>query len=436
MNIDSRIKSQIKVLVEKHFSSQPESEFKLGSTRIPLIAPSFGAEEIIEAIDSMLTTQVTMGEKVNKFESMFAKYIGVKHALMVNSGSSANLIVLSALTNPLFRYRMKQGDEVITPAVTWATTVWPISNCNLVPVLVDVDMHTFNINVEEIEKAITDKTRAIMPVHLLGNPCNMKEIMRIAKKHKLFVIEDACEAHGAEFCEQKVGSFGDFSTFSFFFSHHIGTIEGGMVLTNDDNLADIARALRVFGWVRDVKNKDKIIAKYHDIDSRYLFYTTGYNFRPTEIQGAFGIHQIKKLDSFIKARQENAKFWSQHLSKYDKYLMLHDEQPNTKHVWFAYPITVRPEAPFTREDLTRFLEAKGVETRPIMAGNIVEQPAMRHLTYKQIGTLKNSRLIMRNSFFFGNHHKVTEQEREAILSYFKEFIAKFTKGTVIGGKSK
>jgi len=425
MSETMEIKRQIKDLIKEYYSgTKSKTKFVPGRTRIPLVVPSYGWEEVCEAIDCLLDAQVTMGEKVKQFESMFAEYIGTRFAIMVNSGSSANLLALSILTNPLLEKRINPGDEVITPAVTWATTVFPIINCGLVPVLADVDLETFNINTEEIKKAITDKTRAIMPVHLLGNPCEMDKIINIAMEYNLYVIEDACEAHGAESNGKKVGSFGDLATFSFFFSHHLSTIEGGMVLTNNEKLAELAKALRVFGWIRELTDKDKIAQEYEDIDPRYLFVNTGFNFRPTEMQGAFGIHQIKKLDKFIEIRQESAEFWTDTLKQYKDHLLLHTEREGTKHVWFGYPITVKPDAPFSRKELVDFLEKKGVETRPIMSGNFDEQPAMRLFPYRKVGNLPNSRFIMRNSFFFGNHHGITQQEREAIIGYFEEFMGR------------
>jgi len=423
MGETTEIKVQIRDLIKEYYSgTKSKTKFVPGRTKMPLVVPSYGWEEVCEAVACLLDARVTMGEKVKQFESMFAGYIGSRFATMVNSGSSANLLALSILTNPLLEKRINPRDEVITPAVTWATTVFPIINCGLVPVLVDVDLETFNINTEEIKKAITDKTRAIMPIHLLGNPCEMDKIMNIAREYNLYVIEDACEAHGAEFNRQKVGSFGELSTFSFFFSHHLSTIEGGMVLTNDEKLAEMAKALRVFGWIRELTDKDKIAQKYEDIDPRYLFVNTGFNFRPTEMQGAFGIHQMKKLDKFIKIRQENAAFWTENLKQYKDQLLLHTEREGTKHVWFGYPITVKPGAPFNRKELVDFLEKKGVETRPIMSGNFDEQPAMRLFPYRKVGDLSNSRIIMRNSFFFGNHPGIAQEEREAIVGYFKEFM--------------
>jgi len=420
-----RIKGEIHKLIEEYYGSRPKELFVPGKTKIPLIAPAYGHEEVNEALDSLLDGQVTMGEKVKRFERAFADYIGVKYAIMVTSGSTANSLALAVLTNPAVRKCIKPGNEIITPAVTWATTVFPILNFGAVPVLVDVDLDTFNLNVDEVEKAITPKTKAIMLVHLLGNPCNMGKLMEIARKHNLFVVEDSCEAHGAEFNGQKVGSFGDLATFSFFFSHHITTIEGGMVLTNNEQFAELARGLRVFGWIRDLKDKENIARRHKIIDPRFLFINVGYNFRAMETQGGFGIHQIKKLEGFIDVRRENSRFWSRELQKYAKYFTVHTERPGTRHVWFGYPITINRGAPFTRAEMMAFLEKKMVETRPIMAGNIAEQPAMRLVKdrYVKAGSLPNARYIMRNSFFFGNHQEVGKLEREAIVDYIEEFLS-------------
>lgn len=423
---ESDIRKALGQLIRDWFDRQPSAPFIAGRTRIPLNIPSFGHEEILEALDSLLSTNVTMGRKVRQFEEMFAEYVGVKNAVMVNSGSSANLLALSILTNPALKGRLQPGDEVITPALTWATTVFPIQNVGAVPVLVDVGLETLNLIPAEVEKAITPRTRAIMPVHLLGNPCDMDGIMAIARRHRLLVIEDACEAHGAEYRGRKVGSFGDLATFSFFFTHHISTIEGGMLVTDNEEYADLARALRVFGWIRDLKQRDTIAERYPDIDARFLFTNTGYNLRPTEIQGAFGIHQIGKLEGYIEARRENAQYWQERLRAFEEFVLLHAEAEGTRHVWFGTALTVKPNAPFDRTEFVDHLEALGVETRPIMAGNISEQPAMQFFPYRQVGELPNARFIHRNSFFFGNHHGVGAAEREAIADYIREFIQEKT----------
>jgi len=417
----SEIKKQLKALVKKYFTANSQDEFVPGRTRIPIAVPTFGWEEVWESVDSLLSTNVTMGAKVREFERLFAQYLGVRHAIMVNSGSSANLLALSILSSPATERPILAGDEIITPAVTWATTVFPIINCGAVPVLVDVDLETFNLDVSKVEEAITDRTKAIMLVHLLGNPCDMKKLMDIAKTHDLFVIEDACEAIGAECDGQKVGSFGDLATFSFFFSHHISTIEGGMLVTNNDEYAELAKSLRVFGWARDLRDEERIAEQYSHVDPRFLFVNVGYNFRPTEIQGAFGIHQLNKLDRFIEIRRQNATFWTENLKEHSDYLKVHEEKLGTKHVWFAYPLMVNPGAPFSRKQLSDFLEEKGVETRPIMAGNIAEQPVMKQMPGCKVGDLPNSRLIARNAFFFGNHSGIGKEEREAMLYYIGEF---------------
>lgn len=389
--------------------------------KIPLSVPTFDYQEICEALDSMLSTKLTMGEKVKKFEKAFAKYVGEKHAIMVNSGSSANLITFSILASPHLK-KIQPGDEVITTAIPWSTTVFPILQVGAIPVFVDVELENFNLNVKQIEDAITPKTKAIMPVHLLGNPADMEAIMEIAGRHNLNVIEDACEAHGAKFSGKKVGSFGDLSTFSFFFSHHISTIEGGMVLTNDELYADFARSIRAHGWIRELKSKDDIAQKYPYIDERFLFFTAGYNLRPTEIQGAFGIHQLKKLEKFIQIRRRNARHWTRALKKYSDCLLVHNERKNARHVWLGYPILVKPTAPFNKSELTHFLELKGIETRPVMAGNMIEHPVMEYYPYRKINDLPVAHLVMKNAFYIGNHQEVGREERNFVLECIKEFV--------------
>src|SRR2546428_7590342 len=416
---------RVRPLIRKHFQTLGKHEFVPGKTKIPLIVPSYGSDEVEEALESMLSTWVTMGKKVKRFEEMFAEYLGSKHAVMVNSGSSANLLTLSVLTNPLLQDRIMPRTEIITPAVTWATTVYPIANIGCTPVLVDVDPRTFNISPAEVEIAITPETKAIVPVHLLGSPCEIDSIQKIAETHELYVVEDACESTGAELQEKKVGSFGDMGTFSFFLSHHISTIEGGMIVTDDDALYENLKAMRAFGWVRDLQDKEKYASANKGIDPRFLFITSGYNLRPTEIQGAFGIHQIKELDGFIDLRRRNADYWTAQLSPYSDLLILPEEQPGTKHVYFGYPLTVRPEAPFTREQLVDHLENKLIETRPVMAGNMAEQPVMKHVPHRVSGSLTNSKMIMRQSFFFGNHTGIGSVEREYIADSIIEFLETF-----------
>lgn len=418
---DDELLSQIDNMIKNYFENK-KYEFEPGKSKIPLAVPSYNHEEVTEAIHSLLDTMVTMGNKVKQFEEKFAKYIGTKHAIMVNSGSSANLLSLAILTNPSFSRKLNFGDEVITPALTWSTTVYPMVNNGLKPVFADVDPLTFCLNENKIEEAISKNTKAIMPVHLLGNTANMSKIKDIANTHDLFVIEDSCEAHGAEFEGKKVGSFGDMSTFSFFLSHHITTIEGGMLLTNDDELYDLGKSLRAFGWIRDLENKNKIKKEFPNIDPRFLFLNLGFNIRPTEIQGAFGIHQIDKLEEFIKIRIENAEYFNQKLSKYSSYIQIPKTLPNSRHAYFGYSVLIKNNASFSSKQLGEFLESKNIEVRPIMAGNIVEQPSSKLYKHRISNDLSNSSNIMKNGLFLPNHHMIRESERQYIVEMISEFI--------------
>jgi CDP-6-deoxy-D-xylo-4-hexulose-3-dehydrase len=425
-NSKEKIKENLKGLIKEYFSLEKKL-FVPGKSKIPLSVPSYNWEEAYEALESILSTWVTMGGKVYKFESMFAEYLGVKNGVMVNSGSSANLIALSVLANPATNNRILKGSEIITPAVTWSTTIFPISNINSIPILTDINPETYTIDTEEIEKGITKKTRAILPVHLLGNPCDMDRITEIAQDHDLFILEDCCEAHGAEWKGQKVGSIGDLSSFSFFFSHHISTIEGGILISNNEDYLELAKSLRAHGWIRELKDRKSISDKYPKFDDRFLFINAGYNVRPTEIQGAFGIHQLKKLEKFIEVRRRNARYWTKKLEIYSDYITIPKEQKGTKHAWFGYPLTIKSEAPFNRKQLTDFLETRGIETRPIMAGNIAEQPVINQIQHRKSGNLEISRMVMRNSFFFGNHHFIRKSEREYIYESIGEFMGNIMK---------
>lgn len=426
---DQQLQKMINTLIEIYFKRQYK-KFIPGETKVALQVPSYGHEEVAEVLDSLLTTFVTMGKKVQMFEEEFARYLGVKHAIMVNSGSSANLIAMSILTNDVLPNKILPGEEVIIPASNWVTTMNPIGDVGVIPVIVDIELDSFNIDPKKIEDAITDKTRAIMPVHLLGNPAKIKEIIEIAERHNLFVIEDTCESHGALVDGKKVGTFGDIGTFSFFFSHHISTIEGGMVVTNNEEYAELAKSLRVFGWARGLKNYDKYAQQYPNIDKRFLFVNKGFNFRPTELQGAIGIHQMKKLENFIEIRRENAAYWTKRLKEFSDFLIIHEERPGTRHVWFGQPVTVKPDAPFTRDELAKYLEERKIETRPIEVPNIAKQPSVNFVKHRVSGDLKNAQYVMDNSFFFGNHQGIGTEERKYVADVIADFIDKKTRNIV------
>jgi len=414
--------AQIRALVEQYFA-HPAS--RADEVRLPLHVPSFGADEVNEALECLLSTRVTMGDKVRRFEALWAEYLGVAEAVMVNSGSSANLVAAAALVNSEFPRPLVAGDEVIVPAVAWSTTYFPLVNVGLVPVLVDVDLDTFTIDPAAAAGAVGPRTRALMPVHLLGNACDMRALGALAARHDLVIVEDSCEAHGARFEGKMVGTFGAMGTFSFYFSHHISTIEGGMLVTDDPALADLARMLRAHGWTRDVKRKPKIVDA--PIDERFLFVNLGYNFRPMETQGAFGLHQVAKLEPFIKTRRDNVEYWNAALRRHARWLR---ECPGrdtngSRSVWFGYPISVRPGAPFSRDELVRFLEGKRIETRPIMAGNFRDQPAIGLFPHRIAGPLPNAELVMRQSFFIGNHHAINERDRAYVVDCVDEFMAQW-----------
>ncbi len=416
--------AQIRALVEQYFA-QPAPGPGPDGPRLPLHVFSYGADEVNEALDCLLSTRVTMGDKVRRFEGLWAEYLGVREAVMVNSGSSANLVAAAALVNPAFSRRLAPGDEVIVPAVAWSTTYFPLVNVGLIPVLVDVDLDTFTLDPEAAAAAVGPRTRALMPVHLLGNACDMRALEALAARHELVMVEDTCEAHGARFEGRFVGTFGAMGTFSFYFSHHISTIEGGMLVTDDPALADLARMLRAHGWTRDVKRKPPMVNA--PIDERFLFVNLGYNLRPMELQGAFGLHQVAKLEPFIKARRDNVDFWNAGLRRHARWLR---ECPGrdtngSRSVWFGYPITVRPEAPFTRDELVHFLESKRIETRPIMAGNFRDQPAIGLFPHRIAGGLERAEHVMRRSFFIGNHHAISERDRAYVVECVDEFMARW-----------
>lgn len=410
--------------IKEHFSAMKEhsSKFIPKKTKIPLASPPYGSEEVIESLESLLSMETTMGSKVKKFETLFSKFIDSKYSVMVNSGSSANLLALSVLSNPSLNNPIKGGDEIITPALTWATTVYPIVNIGAKPILVDVDIDTYNIDPSQIKEAITKKTKAIMVVHLLGYPCDIKAIKKIADKNGLYLIEDCCEAHAATYAGKKVGTFGDMATFSFFASHHITTMEGGMVVTNNPEFYDIAKSMRAFGWIREHRFNKKISKKYPAIDPRFLFIHSGYNMRPTEIQGAFGIHQIKKLNNLIKIRIETARYWNKVLKPYSKFIKLPPQNKKYKHVYFVYPLMVQKNKFFTKNELVLCLEKNGIETRSVMAGNIMRQPVSKLLKLKTRSKLTNSDYIMKNSFVIGNHHGIDKKRREFVAKVITDFL--------------
>lgn len=409
--------------VEAYCKSEFQWAFNPEKPAVRLHEPTFGAEEINAAIDQMLTTQVTMGKQVRRFEEQYAAKFGHKFGIMSNSGSSANLLALSALANPLLKDGLRPGDEVIVPALSWATTVWPVIQNNLVPVIVDCDPKTYNFDMNKLEAAIGPKTRAIMLVHVYGNPCDMDAMMALVKKRNLVLIEDCCESMGALYDGKAVGRFGITGTFSFYFSHHITTFEGGINVTDNFEFAEMLRVLRAHGWSREADEKEKYIGLHAEIDPRFIFINLGYNLRPTEVQAAIGQRQLPKLDWVIENRRAAQQRYRNGLEKYGEFFEFQEEQPKGRSTWFGFGVVVKENAPFTVKDVTSYLNKNNIETRPIIAGNIARHPVMAHFSHRLAGTTEQSDRIMKCGFAFGCHHAVDKKATSYVCAVIEQFMA-------------
>lgn len=380
--------------------------------------------EVSEFLECLLRTEVTMGPRVRRFEDQFASKFGHRHAVMVNSGSSANLLAVSALTNPLVKGRWKPGDEVIVPALCWSTTVWPLIQHGLVPVIVDADPATLDIDPGEVERAVGPRTRGLMPVHIYGNPCDMDALMPIVRRRGLVLLEDTCESLGATYRGKAAGSFGRAGTFSFYYSHHITTLEGGMVVTDDFELAEALRVLRAHGWVREMRRPRRHLAENPGIHPKFLFVNLGYNLRATEPQGAMGSLQLRKLDRFIRIRTANARGWRSELADLGHLFAFQEETRRARSSWFGFPMRVRTGAGFSAGELMSFMQSRGIETRPLNAGNIAAQPALRHFPHRVVGDLRHASAIMKDGFTWGNHQHVDARARNYVAETVREFVTK------------
>lgn len=344
----------------------------------PLGQDVHDSDDITKMIGTLLSEKFTMGEQVEKFEKMFAEYMGVKYAIMVNSGSSANLLALSALTNYKCN-KLSPGDEVLVPAVCWSTSVFPIIQCNLKPIFVDVDPKTLNIDLDDLKNKITNKTKAIMLVHVLGNSTDMEKLMEIINEHNLILVEDTCESLGSTYSNQYLGTFGCMGTYSFYYSHHITCVEGGMVITNDDQYYELVKCLRAHGWTRSLKNKEQIHAEHPDVDPRFTFVNLGYNVRPMEIQGTMGISQLDKLKSKNDNRKLNYKNIKGKIENDPrcKFLSFPQEIEKGDIAWFG--VTLFLDEGIKLSEYLDYLTKNGVENRPIITGNMVRQPVIKDL---------------------------------------------------------
>lgn len=430
------ILGKLRELINQWYDARDEEPVP-GQRKIRVGGPVYNHKEVFNVLEALLSGWITQGPKVEAFENDFAGYCQAKYGISVNSGSSANLIALSVLSDDSLnsRERILPGDEVIVPATTFPTTVTPIIQIGAVPVFVDVDPETYTIIPEEIEKAITEKTRAIIPVHLFGHPADMDPIMEISEKYDLKVIEDAAEAHGAKYKENKVGGIGDMGTFSFYVAHHLSTSEGGMIVTNNGRYAVLARSLRAFGRAcvcqvceiaRDpeafcplrMKTDDEILKNY---DMRQLFLHLGYSVKMTELQAAFGNAQLEKLDAFIRWRRRNARLLKELLTPYSDHLQLPIERRWAFHTYYGFPILVKPDAPFRRSEIVDYLERHRIETRPFFGGSLPDQPAFRGKKVR-VCPIPNATMIRDGGFFIGCHPGIKEKEVEYVGEKFANFL--------------
>ena len=408
--------------------------FEPGRSVVRYAGRVFGPEELAYATEAVLDFWLTAGRFTEQFEQEFAQWVGVDNAILVNSGSSANLVAVSTLTSPSLRdRRLKDGDEVVTVAAGFPTTVAPILQNRLVPVFVDISIPSYNAIPEQIDAAIGPRTRAIILAHTLGNPWNVDAVLEIARRHKLWVIEDNCDALGTLYRGRKTGTFGDIATSSFYPAHHITMGEGGAVVTKSDDLARIARSFR--DWGRDCycsagenntcgrRFGQQFGSLPFGYDHKYVYSHLGYNLKATDIQAAIGCAQLKRLDGFCAVRRANHAFLLEGLARYNHWLILPEPTPQSDPSWFSFTITVRPEAPFTRADLTTYLEQRKIETRALFSGNLLRHPALDGVTYRTAGSLENSDTVTFNTFFVGCYPGLGTPELQYVRTVFDEFMA-------------
>ena len=392
--------------------------------RFSLAADSSSEEEALAMIDVILSNQLTMSTNVAAFETALAAWLKVPYVCMVNSGSSANLLATAALINPERSVRLSQGDEVLVPAVCWSTSVFPIMQLGLTPVFVDTDTRTMNIDLDHMERLITAKTKAVMMVHVLGNSCNMARMMDVVARYKLLVVEDTCESLGSTVHvagEQKyLGTCGDFGTFSFYYSHHMTTGEGGAVCCHTVEDINLLRCLRAHGWSRHRFDRDKVDAQSPGIDARFHFVNTGFNVRPLEVQGAMGLVQLQKLAQFNQNRVENVNTIRAAVLNHSRYtgqFVFFEPGEGTSPIWFGVALLLAQQYAHQLDEFKAYLTAEGIENRPIISGNMARQTCLK-LHGVQIDPLQytGAEAIQRRGLFFGSHQHLVGQDVIAFLA--------------------
>jgi CDP-6-deoxy-D-xylo-4-hexulose-3-dehydrase len=400
--------------------------------KYPLATESWDENEINAACNVIKSMQCTMGEKCKKFEQEFAKMFGSKYAVFSNSGSSANLLMISALKYRKNGPRLEDGDEVIVPAVSWSTTYYPLQQNGLVCCFVDIDKDTLNIDVDKIEAAISSKTKAILAVNLLGNPNNFDKLNEICSKYNLILLEDNCESLAATYDGENCGSLGLMGTFSSFFSHHMCTIEGGVTLTNDEELYQIMVSLRAHGWTRGLPDKNFV----HDKDGNvfndlFRFVLPGYNLRPNEVFAALGLEQLKKLPKMIEDRRRNAEYFNLKMNtlqaKYPGMFYTQKILSKSNSSWFGFSIVLDQELKNKRSDIVKMLTKAEIESRPIVAGNFAKNPVIKYMKSRISGELTNSNHIDENGLFIGNNHGDQRERIDYFIQVFDSIVEELAK---------
>jgi CDP-6-deoxy-D-xylo-4-hexulose-3-dehydrase len=383
----------------------------------PLAEPTYSEDEVFSALNSMTNYSTTMWSKVKEFEKIFGEKYGGE-AIMVNSGSSADLLISFAISEksggPL-----PFGSEILVPSFTWPTHLWSLIMAGFKVKLIDINPSTLNFDLEDIKRSISIHTKGIFVVHLLGNMGDMSGLTRLCKENNLVLMEDCCEALGSKFEGKYAGTFGIASSFSFFFSHHLVTMEGGMILTKDKEFARKCRLLRSHGWDREIA--DPVVSTDSDIDGRYKFVSWGFNLRPTELQAGFGLEQIKKIDFYQKLRDQNVKVLEECINRNNNYLSTMQISNNVDCSWFAFPIIVNKQAPFSKKELNDFLEKNGVETRPVVAGNLARQPGVALFSEISFDSLGGADFIHKQGFYLGIHPTANKKNLMKVTQLLNSF---------------
>lgn len=374
------------------------------TVKFPLATATWGQEEIDAMQDVIASGMFTMGAKVAAFERNFAAYTGSRHCVMVNSGSSANLLMIAALFyTKNDKYKLKRGDEIIVPAVSWSTTYYPLYQYGLKIKFVDIDLFTLNYDLAALADAVSGNTRAIMAVNLLGNPNDFNRIQEIIGDKNIILVEDNCESMGATFSNQQAGTFGVMGTYSTFFSHHMSTMEGGLVTTNDEEIYQIMLSLRAHGWTRNLPKHNYVCDEKSDdpFEEAFRFVLPGFNFRPLELEGALGLVQLERLPGMIAQRRENGAAFTEVMANHPELLI---QQEIGESSWFGFSLVIRPESKITRPQLLQKLNLLGFECRPIVAGNFTKNEVIKYFDYEIFGSMRNAELIDKQGLFIGNHH--------------------------------